>query len=195
MNVLQKALFPAILLGSLILYWISQAIGAPQPLANAAPLTPTEVPAVEEVSVQTAAGECVLPARYPESIRQWCDLVQTSAAEHGIDAALIASVMLQESGGDPQAYSKSGAVGLMQVMPRDGIAAGFNCINGPCFASRPSMEELFDPGFNISYGARMLSNLIQKYGDVREALRAYGPMDMEYRYADLVLTIYENYRD
>jgi len=45
--------------------------------------------------------------------------------------ALIAAVILQESGGDPSAYSSSGAVGLMQVMPRDGIAAEFMCVNGP----------------------------------------------------------------
>jgi len=107
---------------------------------------------------------------------------------------LIAAVMLQESGGNPDAYSRSGAVGLMQVMPHDGKAAEFMCINGPCFANRPSMQELFDPQFNIQYGVRMLAGLIQRKGDVREALRAYGPMDAGYTYADKVLTIYQNYR-
>jgi soluble lytic murein transglycosylase-like protein len=97
--------------------------------------------------------------------------------------------MLQESGGNPQAYSKSGAVGLLQVMPKDGLASGFMCINGPCFSSRPSMEELYDPDFNISYGARLLAGLIQKNGNVREALRLYGPMNMGYRYADIILNI------
>ena len=74
-------------------------------------------------------------------------------------------------------------------MPRS-----FECINGPCFASRPTIEELQDPRFNIEYGTRMLANLIAKLGSPREALKAYGPMDVDYSYADRVLAIYENYR-
>ena len=102
--------------------------------------------------------------------------------------------MLQESGGDSSAYSVSGAVGLMQVMPRDGIAAEFECINGPCFASRPTIEELLEPDFNVEYGSQMLSGLVARQGSFREALKAYGPMDVDYSYADRVLSIYENYR-
>ena len=102
--------------------------------------------------------------------------------------------MLQESGGDAMAYSSSGAVGLMQVMPRDGIAASFECINGPCFASRPTIEELQNPEYNVEYGTRMLAGLVNKLGSPREALTAYGPMDAGYSYADRVLAIYENYR-
>ena len=82
----------------------------------------------------------------------------------------------------------------MQVMPRDGIAASFECPNGPCFASRPTIEELQDPDFNIEYGTRMLAGLLGRYGNLREALRAYGPMNSGYSYADKVLAIYENYR-
>jgi soluble lytic murein transglycosylase-like protein len=85
--------------------------------------------------------------------------------------------------------STSGAVGLMQIMPRDGIAAGFQCINGPCFATRPTIEELKDPAFNVDFGVRMLAGLIKKHGDVREALKSYGPYDVGYRYADQVLSI------
>ncbi len=102
--------------------------------------------------------------------------------------------MLQESGGNADAYSKSGAVGLMQVMPKDGLAASFQCSGGPCFSARPSMQELYDPEFNISYSTHMMAGLIQKFGDVREALRAYGPMDMGYGYADIVLNIYQRYQ-
>jgi hypothetical protein len=82
----------------------------------------------------------------------------------------------------------------MQVMPRDGLAADFMCINGPCFASRPTIAELQDPEFNLAYGSRMLANLYAKHGTYREALFRYGPMDMGYRYADLVLNIWENYQ-
>ena len=103
--------------------------------------------------------------------------------------------MLQESGGQAEAYSHSGAVGLLQVMPRDGIAANFTCVAGPCFASRPTIDELQDPEYNIEYGTGMLANLTAKFGSYRDALRAYGPMDMGYAYADKVLNIYENYGD
>jgi soluble lytic murein transglycosylase-like protein len=136
---------------------------------------------------------CKLSQNYPESIRQWCNQITRHATERNIDPNLIAAVMLQESGGNPAAYSKSGAVGLMQVMPRDGIASSFQCVNGPCFASRPSIQELQDPEFNVKYGTGMLSGLVNRHGNVRDALRAYGPMDVGYYYADKVLGIYQSY--
>lgn len=157
----------------------------------------SDQPAVQVNIVEDApAAEdgCSLSSTFPPAIQQWCSYLTQFSAEYGVEANLLASVMLQESGGNPQAYSKSGAVGLMQVMPKDGLAANFMCINGPCFASRPTSAELYDPAFNIQYGARMLSGLISKHGSLREALKAYGPMDMGYHYADLVLTIYEKYR-
>jgi hypothetical protein len=55
--------------------------------------------------------------------------------------------------------SSSGAIGLMQVMPRDGIAATFFCGDQACFSKRPSSDELLDPDFNIAYGTRLLANL------------------------------------
>jgi len=139
-------------------------------------------------------NECEVSHRFPQGILQWCEIITTLAMKAELPPNLIAAVILQESGGDVTAYSSSGAVGLMQVMPRDGIAASFECINGPCFASRPTIDELQDPRYNIEYGTQMLAGLIAKLGSPREALKAYGPMDMEYRYADKVLAIYENYR-
>ena len=102
-------------------------------------------------------------------------------------------MILVESAGDPVAYSRSGAVGLMQVMPRDGLAADFMCKNGPCFSDRPTIEELKDPEFNIAYGTQYLAGLLKRTGDLREALRSYGPMDVGYWYADKVLEVFGNY--
>ena len=82
----------------------------------------------------------------------------------------------------------------MQVMPRDGLAASFMCANGPCFANRPSKKQLKDPNFNIRYGTRLLANLVNKHRNLREALRAYGPENVGYYYADKVLNIYKLYR-
>lgn len=142
----------------------------------------------------TANEVCSVNPGYPPKIRQWCEIITKFAAQAELPANLVAAVILQESGGNAGAFSASGAVGLMQVMPRDGIAASFECINGPCFASRPTIDELQDPSFNIEYGTGMLAGLTKRLGNVREALKAYGPMDMGYSYADRVLALYEKYR-
>jgi soluble lytic murein transglycosylase-like protein len=147
-----------------------------------------------EAPEPAAKTGCEVSDSYPQGVLQWCDTITEIADQAELPPDLIAAVILQESGGDAQAYSSSGAVGLMQVMPRDGIAASFECINGPCFASRPTIEELLDPSYNIEFGTHMLTGLISRLGSLREALKAYGPMDVGYRYADNVLAIYENYR-
>jgi hypothetical protein len=139
---------------------------------------------------QPATG---LSTHFPNTIQQWKNVIVENAQEYDLDPNLIAAVMLQESGGSAEVISSSGAIGLMQVMPRDGIAASFMCGSKPCFINRPSMDELLDPAFNIEYGARMLAGLIQKKGSLREALYAYGPYDVGYYYADTVLAIYNKY--
>ena len=82
----------------------------------------------------------------------------------------------------------------MQIMPKDGIASEFICGNSPCFINRPTINELLDPFFNIQFGSDYLAKLVELKGSEREALFSYGPMDMGYSYADIVLVIYENYR-
>jgi len=175
----QKAIIPGIAFGIIILVLLSRLVN-PTIIAEAA---------TEAVSAENPTGSCEFFDRYPAKVQPWCGLIEQAASKYGVDALLVASVMLQESGGQPEIMSASGAVGLMQVMPRDGIAAGFQCINGPCFASRPSIEELKNPGFNVDFGVRMLAGLVEKHGDIREALKSYGPYDVGYRYADQVLTI------
>jgi hypothetical protein len=158
------------------------------PVAESAPATVEATVVVEPVS-------CAVSSRYPAEITQWCALITRYAQQFGLPPDLVAGLVWLESGGNPEAYSHSGAVGLMQVMPRDGLAAGFICRNGPCFANRPSSSELYDPEFNIKYGTRMLAGLLTRHGSFREALRAYGPMDVGYSYADKVLGIYERHRN
>jgi soluble lytic murein transglycosylase-like protein len=199
----RSAMLPCVFVGCLLVIWLGTtaisapaASGQPSPselaieTATAAAVTPP-VKAV----VPTADGPCSIGSSYPQSIQRWCGLIITYAEQNGLPANLIAAVMLQESGGDPQAYSASGAVGLLQVMPRDGIAANFTCSAGPCFASRPTRNELQDPEYNLAYGTHLLASLIARYGgDRRDALKAYGPMDAGYHYADTVLAIYERYQ-
>ena len=150
-------------------------------------------PQATENTAPAAAESCSLGSKFPEAVRRWCSWIEKEASQNGLDPNLVAAVMLQESGGDPKATSHSGAIGLLQVMPRDGLAASFQCVNGPCFASRPGMAQLYDPEFNLQYGAGMLGGLVNRHGSLREALRAYGPGDAGYSYADTVLAIYQRY--
>lgn len=176
----QSVILPATLICCLFIIIAISNLASPASLVEAAP-------------IQASYPTGTLSGQYPANILQWQTLIEQYAAENELDANLVAAVMLQESGGNALAYSRSGAVGLMQVMPRDGLAASFQCANGPCFASRPTMAELYDPEFNISYACRFLSSLISRTGDLREALKSYGPADIGYRYADIVLAIYERY--
>jgi len=165
---------------------------------NASVNTPTKARAAaeEKPAVKSKVNRpCRISHKYPEDILQWCEVITVKAEQTGLAPDLIAALIWQESGGNPLAYSKSGAVGLMQVMPRDGLAAHFTCANGPCFASRPTIAELQDPEFNVDYGTGMLAGLVKRSGSLREALKAYGPMDVGYYYADKVIGIYKQYRE
>lgn len=189
---------PAVLIGCLIVVWVGTVAAARMP--SEVLLAPTQTAMAEaekqadilaeEAPSQAVAG-CSLSASYPPAVRQWCEQIEAAAQEVGLPANLIAAVIMQESGGDSTAYSSSGAVGLMQVMPRDGIASEFMCVNGPCFASRPTIAELEDPAFNIQYGSQYLASLVQNHSSYREALYKYGPIDIGYHYADLVLGIWD----
>jgi len=199
---------PAVLIGCLVVIWVGTVAASQMPSQEL--LAPTITAAAQLTQASTVIGQasdqkntadvsfseplvCTLPGSYPEKILKWCTLIETAAQNTGLPANLLAAVMLQESGGDPLIHSSSGAVGLMQVMPRDGLAAKFMCINGPCFSARPTIKELEDPAFNVAYGSRMLADLYAKHGSYREALFRYGPMDMGYAYADRVLNIRDNY--
>jgi soluble lytic murein transglycosylase-like protein len=116
-------------------------------------------------------------------------LITKYSNQNNLDPDLVASIILQESGGNPNAYSKSGACGILQVMPRDGIAAKFGV-----FKNRPTIKELMEPEFNIEYGTNMFRGLVDRYGGEREALFHYGSIGMGYNYADKVLTIYNKYK-
>jgi soluble lytic murein transglycosylase-like protein len=157
---------------------------------------PNEGNLSETVQDQIVAfTDCTVSEKYPPNILQWCELISHYAKQRDLPPDLVAALIWQESGGSPSAYSGSGAVGLMQVMPSDGIAASFMCQNGPCFSSRPPTQKLKDPEFNISYGTKMLARLMEEHGDTREALKAYGPMDVGYYYSDKVIGIFKQYKD
>ena len=88
-------------------------------------------------------------------------LIQTAAANNGLDPALLSAVIQQESAGDPSAVSPAGAQGLMQLMPRTAASLG---VTNP-----------FDPTQNVNAGAAYLRQLLDRYnGDTSLALAAYN---------------------
>lgn len=143
------------------------------------------------VSYVKIPEDCTLSRSFPNKVLRWCKLIEGYAEKSDLPPDLVAALIWQESGGNPNAYSSNGAVGLMQVMPRDGLAASFQCKKGACFDDRPSSAELQDPEYNIRFGTQLLKELIDLYeGDVREALKSYGPVGVGYTYADTVLSIF-----
>jgi len=104
--------------------------------------------------------------RYP---LRYSEFVRVHAREHGLDPALLAAVIYQESKFRPSAKSSSGAIGLMQVTPS--TAKGIALRTGG-HAFRTS--DLYDPEINIRYGAWYLDNLFKKYGDEQLVLAAYN---------------------
>jgi len=78
-----------------------------------------------------------------------------------MDPALLLAVIMEESGGDAQARSPKGAVGLMQLMPETAREVG---------VSDPTQ-----PAENLLGGARYLSRMMEKYdGRLDLALAAYN---------------------
>ena len=89
------------------------------------------------------------------------DIILEAAEEHDVDPALVKAIIMAESGYNPAAISKKGAIGLMQLMPATAGDLG--------------VEDLFDPERNVNAGVRYLKRLLNQFeGDISLALAAYN---------------------
>jgi soluble lytic murein transglycosylase len=104
--------------------------------------------------------------RYPLAYEQ---IVRGHARHYRLDPALLAAVIYQESKFRPDVRSKSGAVGLMQLLPA--TAKGIAIHTG---GTRFRVDDLYDPELNVRYGAWYLRHLLDRYGDEETALAAYN---------------------
>ena len=101
------------------------------------------------------------PIKYKEEI-------MTVSEEYGLDPCLVAAVINTESGFDPDAVSKAGAIGLMQLMPSTAEwAAG---MRGMTY----NEALLTEPQYNIELGCWVLNYLLKRYNNERYALIAYN---------------------
>lgn len=95
-------------------------------------------------------------------------LIHTHSAAQRIDPALVKAVIAVESCFDPDAVSRVGASGLMQLMPAT--------------ASELGVQNIFNPEENIRAGVRYLRQMLERFGNnTRLALAAYnaGPSAVE----------------
>ena len=84
------------------------------------------------ISVEPAEqGEkCELPEIHPnpsyqsswEYVLFYCNEIIDTSRRYNLEPELVSSIILLESGGDSNAISQSGAVGLMQIMSSDGLS-------------------------------------------------------------------------
>jgi hypothetical protein len=89
------------------------------------------------------------------------DIIHEKAAKYDVDPALVAAVIETESRFHPQARSRVGARGLMQLMPKTGRWLGARNLN--------------DPGQNIDAGVKYLKYLQARFhGDLNKAIAAYN---------------------
>jgi len=96
-------------------------------------------------------------------------IVRGHAHNYSLDPALLAAVIYQESKFKADARSRSGAIGLMQLLPD--TAKGIALHTG---GTRFRVLDLYDPELNVRYGAWYLHHLIRKYGNEKTALAAYN---------------------
>ncbi len=104
--------------------------------------------------------------RYP---LQYSQYVRVHAKEHGLDPALVAAVIYQESKFRSDAKSSSGAIGLMQLTPTTAHGIAIRT-HGNAFQT----SDLYDPEINIRYGAWYLHDLFAKYHSETLVLAAYN---------------------
>jgi soluble lytic murein transglycosylase-like protein len=123
------------------------------------------------------------------------DLISEASKRHGVSFPLLKAIIKAESDFDPQAVSKKGAMGLMQIMPQNFKLLG--------------LDDPFDPTQNINAGARYFKQLYDRFGGkLALSLAAYnaGPSAVDYyktippyeeteEYVRRVLKYYYNYKN
>lgn len=117
--------------------------------------------------VQTASGpvqriELALDANHKQvRAARFAHLIEAAAQEFGLDVNLLYAIMETESHFNPFAVSRTGALGLMQIMPERAGRDAMKVLIGE--ERTPTRAELLDPKTNIRLGAAYLTLLSGHY--------------------------------
>jgi soluble lytic murein transglycosylase-like protein len=123
------------------------------------------------------------------------DLISDASERFGVSFPLLKAIIKAESDFDPQAVSKKGAMGLMQIMPQNFKLLG--------------LKDPFDPSQNINAGTRYFKQLYDRFnGKLALSLAAYNagptavdryktipPYEETEEYVRRVLKFYYNYKN
>lgn len=123
-------------------------------------IAPDEVPYPEPAPV--VPGESLPRQTTPprlEANPRFDPIIERAAAKHGVSASLVRAVIQVESGYQPRARSRKGAMGLMQLMPST--------------ARQYGVRNPWDPAANIEAGTRHLKSLLDRL-PLNLALAAYN---------------------
>lgn len=119
------------------------------------------------VLVAWGAARWTAAQMYPWEFRA---LTQRTAVSSDLDPFTLAALVQAESGWDPGATSRQGALGLMQVMPD---TARF--VARRIGVAEPVPEKLYDPELNLRLGAWYLADLRRQFGGrMVPAIAAYN---------------------
>lgn len=117
--------------------------------------------AARAVSVNMTPKRQVASVEVPQTAGWINDIVEKTALRHSVDPNLVRAIVQVESNFNPQAVSRKGAIGLMQLMPR--TAKSLNVSNP------------YDPAQNVDAGVRHFKQLLDSYGGNLElSLAAYN---------------------
>lgn len=107
-------------------------------------------------------------AAVADTLQRFEHEIGSASVKSGLDPELILAVVMEESGGDPQARSPKGATGLMQLMPGTAAEVG--------------VSDATSPSQNLHGGSAYLAQMLRKYeGKLDIALAAYnaGPGNVD----------------
>jgi soluble lytic murein transglycosylase-like protein len=131
--------------------------------------------------------------RVSRNTAEFDQIINSCSSEFGVDKSLVKAVIHAESGYNPNAVSRKGAAGLMQLMPGT--------------AHNLKVADSFNPADNIRGGVRYLRFLLDTFkGNVTLALAAYNaglgkvakhggvpPYEETRNYVSKVLSYQKNY--
>jgi soluble lytic murein transglycosylase-like protein len=125
-------------------------------------------PRLDLVPVDRRLALAPMAAAEADTVRRFGPEIERAAEAAGLDPRLVLAVVMEESGGDPSARSRTGAHGLMQLMPGTARDLG--------------VRDRLDPEANLTGGARYLADQLEHFdGRLDLALAAYnaGPGNVE----------------